>query len=68
MGTYIDYTFVDQIIETAKINVESNKPPATEDGEYSEGNVKECARDICFLVDNINKTNFKACIKKYSKI
>ena len=38
------------------------------DGEYSEGNVKECARDICFLVDNINKTNFKACIKKYSKI
>jgi len=36
LGTYIDYTFVDQIIETAKVNVESNKPPATEDGEYSE--------------------------------
>ena len=35
LGTYIDYDFVDQIIETAKVNVESNKPPATEDGEYS---------------------------------
>ena len=35
LGTYIDYNFVDQIIETAKVNVESNKPPATEDGEYS---------------------------------
>ena len=39
-----------------------------EGGEYSEANVKECARDICYLVDNINKTNFQACIKKYSKI
>ena len=36
LGTYIDYDFVDQILETAKVNVESNKPPATEDGEYSE--------------------------------
>ena len=35
LGTYIDYTFIDQILETAKVNVESNKPPATEDGEYS---------------------------------
>ena len=35
LGTYIDYDFVDQIIETAKVNVESQKPPATEDGEYS---------------------------------
>ena len=39
-----------------------------EGGEYSEANVKECARDICYLVDNINKTNFQACIKKYSKV
>jgi len=37
-------------------------------GKYSEGNVKECAREICLLVDNINKTNFQACLKKYSKI
>ena len=35
LGTYIDYDFVDHIIETAKVNVESQKPPATEDGEYS---------------------------------
>ena len=35
LGTYIDYSFIDQILETAKVNVQSNKPPATEDGEYS---------------------------------
>ena len=35
LGTYIDYDFVDHIIEAAKVNVESQKPPATEDGEYS---------------------------------
>ena len=37
------------------------------DEEYNEGDVKECAREICFLVDNINKTNYQSCIKKYSK-
>ena len=31
-----------------------------------EYNVKECARDICIFVDNINKTNYLACQKKYS--
>ena len=36
-------------------------------GELSESHVKECAKEICFLIDNINKTNFKSCIKKYSK-
>ena len=35
LGTYIDYNFVDDLLETAKINIESNKPPATEDGEFS---------------------------------
>ena len=34
---------------------------------YSEHNIKECAKDICLLVDNINKTNYQACFKKYSK-
>ena len=34
---------------------------------YSEHNIKECAKDICLLVDNINKTNYQACLKKYSK-
>ena len=34
---------------------------------YSEHNIKECAKDICLLVDNINKTNYQACSKKYSK-
>ena len=38
-----------------------------EEGEYTEANVKDCAREICMLVDNINKSNFKACVKKYSK-
>ena len=38
------------------------------DGEYTEGNVKECAKEICLYVDNINKTNYQACIKKYSKV
>ena len=35
--------------------------------KYSEHNIKECAKDICLFVDNINKTNYKACVKKYSK-
>ena len=34
---------------------------------YSEHNIKECAKDICLFVDNINKTNYQACLKKYSK-
>ena len=42
-------------------NLDSNE------GEYTEGNVKDCAREICMLVDNINKSNFQACVKKYSK-
>ncbi len=32
-------------------------------GEYD---IKECAKDICFYVDNINKTNFISCKNKYS--
>ncbi len=32
-----------------------------------EYNIKECAKDICLYVDNINKTNYLACQKKYSK-
>ena len=35
--------------------------------QYSESNIKECAKDICLFVDNINKTSYQACIKKYSK-
>ena len=35
--------------------------------KYTESNIKECAKDICLLVDNINKTNYQACFKKYSK-
>ena len=35
--------------------------------KFSEHNIKECAKDICLLVDNINKTNYQACLKKYSK-
>ena len=35
--------------------------------KFSEHNIKECAKDICLFVDNINKTNYKACLKKYSK-
>lgn len=46
LGTYIDYNFVDQIIQTAKVNVESNKPPATEDGEYSEDDLGSGGDDM----------------------
>ena len=35
--------------------------------KFSESNIKECAKDICLYVDNINKTNYQACVKKYSK-
>ena len=33
----------------------------------TEYNIKECAKDICLFVDNINKTNYLSCQKKYSK-
>ena len=33
--------------------------------EYS---VKECAKDICLLVDNIHKSNYLSTQKKYSKV
>ena len=33
----------------------------------SEHNIKDCAKDICFFVDNINKTKYLSCQKKYSK-
>ena len=39
LGTYIAYNFVDDIIEIAKTNVQSAKPPATEDGENSETDI-----------------------------
>ena len=29
--------------------------------------VKDCAQDICVLVDNIDSSNYLACFKKYSK-
>jgi len=32
----------------------------------NENDIKECAKDICFCVDNINKTNFLSCRKKYA--
>ena len=35
--------------------------------KYSETNIKECAKDICLFVDNIYRTSYQACIKKYSK-
>ena len=33
----------------------------------TEHSVKECAKDICLFVDNVHKTSFQACFKKYSK-
>ena len=35
--------------------------------KYSEQNIKECAKDICQFIDNISKTKYHACLKKYSK-
>ena len=32
----------------------------------TEYNIKECAKDICLYVDNIHKTNYLACQKKYA--
>ena len=35
--------------------------------KYSnEYDIKECAKDICYFVDNINKTNYLSCKKKYA--
>ena len=39
----------------------------TNNSKYTEHDIKECAKDICLLVDNINKTKFLACHKKYEK-
>ena len=36
------------------------------DYKFNENNIKECAKDICYYVDNINKTNFLSCKKKYA--
>jgi hypothetical protein len=33
-------------------------------GEY---NIKECAKDICVFIDNINKTKYHSCLQKYAK-
>ena len=38
-----------------------------ENSNFSEYNIKDCAKDICFFVDNINKTKYSSCQKKYSK-
>ncbi len=38
-----------------------------ENAKYSEHDVKDCAKDICLFVDNINKTKFLSCQKKYAK-
>ena len=38
-----------------------------ENAKYSEYDIKDCAKDICLLVDNINKTKFLSCQKKYAK-
>ena len=38
-----------------------------DNSKYSEHDIKDCAKDICLFVDNINKTKFLACQKKYAK-
>jgi len=35
LGTYINYDQVERLLQLATVNVETNKPPATEDGEAS---------------------------------
>ena len=37
------------------------------DSKFDEHDVKECAKDICYYVDNIGRTNFLSCKNKYSK-
>jgi cyclin B len=38
-----------------------------ENAKYTEHDVKDCAKDICLFVDNISKTKFLSCQKKYAK-
>lgn len=33
---------------------------------YDKKSFKKCAKDLCFMINNINKTNLKAIIHKYS--
>jgi cyclin B len=32
----------------------------------NEADIKECAKDICIFVDNVNKTNYLSCKNKYA--
>ena len=34
---------------------------------FSENDIKDCAKDICFFVDNAHNTKFLSCWKKYSQ-
>ena len=37
LGTYLDYNFIEKMINTAKVNVEANKTPAAEESENYNG-------------------------------
>ena len=37
-----------------------------ENCKYSENDVKDCAKDICLLIDTVNKNKFFGCQKKFS--
>ena len=39
---------------------------ADDKSKYNEDNIKDCAKDICLLIDNIYKYKFFGCQKKYS--
>ena len=39
---------------------------ADDKSKYNEDNIKDCAKDICLLIDNIYKNKFFGCQKKYS--
>ena len=38
-----------------------------DENKINENYIKECARDICIFVDNINKTIFQSTFRKFSK-
>jgi hypothetical protein len=35
LSTFLNYNFIDRLVEAAKVNYESSKEPAAEDGENS---------------------------------
>ena len=65
---FFKYKYYKEIYEQKFYNLDEEdfKEIKASKKKYNEINVKECAKDICMLVDNIQNTKYKSCFKKFS--